>query len=251
MSESQGCTLVVWLPVWLPNGRKGAGIRTLSCALSRTRTYGLLLRRQSRSVARQRRTWPDVPLGRPGNGWMWPDGALDLRLLAPSLAPRDFVSNANVQMLRPSDGYRIASPTLSFPNRARPQGIPARRHAHDSRAPAGNHVVLDPQAGGCGRAFPCPGAPDHGRRDLDELDAALGELRSAGWPAPEDAGEDDNAELDGRSPGVSQAFWADARRAGVLRSRAGGPVTLMPIPPEPPAPARQARDGDEGVLPNG
>ena len=41
----QGCTSVVWLPVWLPNGRKGAGIRTLSCAPSRTRTYGLLLRR--------------------------------------------------------------------------------------------------------------------------------------------------------------------------------------------------------------
>ena len=34
--------------------------------------------------------------------------------------------------------------------------------------------------------------------DLDELDAALGELRSAGWPAPEDPGEDDDAELDGR-----------------------------------------------------
>jgi hypothetical protein len=34
--------------------------------------------------------------------------------------------------------------------------------------------------------------------DLDELDAALGELRSAGWPVPEDPGEDDDAELDGR-----------------------------------------------------
>ena len=34
--------------------------------------------------------------------------------------------------------------------------------------------------------------------DLDELDAALGELRSAGWPAPEDPGEDDDDELDGR-----------------------------------------------------
>jgi hypothetical protein len=34
--------------------------------------------------------------------------------------------------------------------------------------------------------------------DLDELDAALGELWAAGWPAPEDPGGDDDAELDGR-----------------------------------------------------
>ena len=34
--------------------------------------------------------------------------------------------------------------------------------------------------------------------DLDELDAALGELRAAGWPAPEDPGGEDDAELDGR-----------------------------------------------------
>ena len=34
--------------------------------------------------------------------------------------------------------------------------------------------------------------------DLDGLDAALGELRAAGWPAPEDPGGDDDAELDGR-----------------------------------------------------
>ena len=33
---------------------------------------------------------------------------------------------------------------------------------------------------------------------LDELDAQLGELRAAGWSAPEDAGGDDDAELDGR-----------------------------------------------------
>ena len=35
--------------------------------------------------------------------------------------------------------------------------------------------------------------------DLDELDAALGELRAAGWPAPKDPGGDDDAELDGRA----------------------------------------------------
>ena len=34
--------------------------------------------------------------------------------------------------------------------------------------------------------------------DLDELDAALGELRAAGWPPPEDPDGDDDAELDGR-----------------------------------------------------
>jgi hypothetical protein len=34
--------------------------------------------------------------------------------------------------------------------------------------------------------------------DLDELDAQLGELRAAGWPAPEDSKGDDDAELDGR-----------------------------------------------------
>jgi hypothetical protein len=33
---------------------------------------------------------------------------------------------------------------------------------------------------------------------LGELDAALGELRAAGWPAPEDPDGDDDAELDGR-----------------------------------------------------
>lgn len=34
--------------------------------------------------------------------------------------------------------------------------------------------------------------------DLDEPDAQLGELRAAGWPAPEDPDSDDDAELDGR-----------------------------------------------------
>ena len=34
--------------------------------------------------------------------------------------------------------------------------------------------------------------------DLDELDAALGELQAAGWPAPQDPDGDDDAEPDGR-----------------------------------------------------
>ena len=36
--------------------------------------------------------------------------------------------------------------------------------------------------------------------DLDGLDAALGELRAAGWPAPEDPGGEGDAEPDGRDP---------------------------------------------------
>ena len=34
--------------------------------------------------------------------------------------------------------------------------------------------------------------------DLGALDAALGELRAAGWPAPEDPDSDEDTELDGR-----------------------------------------------------
>jgi len=47
--------------------------------------------------------------------------------------------------------------------------------------------------------------------DLDELDAALGELRAAGWPAPEDPGGDDDTGLDGRDlicdRPVDEAGW--------------------------------------------
>ena len=41
-----------------------------------------------------------------------------------------------------------------------------------------------------GVAWPLP--------DLDVLDAALGELRAAGWPAPEDPDSDEDTDLDGR-----------------------------------------------------
>ena len=75
----------------------------LSCAPSRTRTYGLLLRRHSRSTARRRRVWPDVGSGRSETGWTWPDGALCLWTLAPRLAPRYLVSNANIRMIKTSD----------------------------------------------------------------------------------------------------------------------------------------------------
>jgi hypothetical protein len=50
------------------------------------------------------------------------------------------------------------------------------------------------------RALTSAGTPDHcrGGHGRDELDAALGGLRAAGWPAPEDPDGDDDAELDGR-----------------------------------------------------
>jgi hypothetical protein len=57
---------------------------------------------------------------------------------------------------------------------------------------------LDPHPGHGDRAVPFPGAPARGRVDLDAPDAALGELRAAGWPAPEDPDSDEDTELDGR-----------------------------------------------------
>ena len=41
--------------------------------------------------------WPDVPSSCRDNSWTWPEVARRLWSLAPSLAPRDFVSNANVR----------------------------------------------------------------------------------------------------------------------------------------------------------
>jgi hypothetical protein len=88
-----------------------------SCAPSRTRTYGLLLRRQSRDTAGRRPAWPDVPFSRSDNGWMRPAVALCLWSLAPSLAPSDLVSRANVRMVstqyqpRNPDSRRATSPS--------------------------------------------------------------------------------------------------------------------------------------------
>jgi hypothetical protein len=72
----------LWLPIWLPGDRIEAGIRTLTCAPTATRTRDLLLRRHFRSVAGRCRVWPDVPLGCTHSGWMWPGVALHLRSLA-------------------------------------------------------------------------------------------------------------------------------------------------------------------------
>jgi hypothetical protein len=61
--------------------------------------------------------------------------------------------------------------------------------------------------------------------DLDELDAALGELRAGGWPAPEDPDGDDDAELDGREliadRLVDEVDWL-RQCAGWLRQLDGG-----------------------------
>jgi hypothetical protein len=57
---------------------------------------------------------------------------------------------------------------------------------------------LDPHPGHGDRAVTLPGTPDRGRRRLDALDAALGELRAAGWPAPEDPDSGEDTELGGR-----------------------------------------------------
>jgi len=89
------------------------------CAPTATRTRDLLLRRQCRSVARRRLAWPDVPLRGSDNGWMWPGVARYLRSLAPRLAPRNLVSNANVQWFR-TIGRHAAS-------RVRPPASPAQR----------------------------------------------------------------------------------------------------------------------------
>jgi hypothetical protein len=75
---------------------------SLTCAPTATRTRDLLLRRHLRSVARRCQMWPDVPFRCSDNGWTWPGAALCLWSLAPRLAPRDLVSNANVRIPGPS-----------------------------------------------------------------------------------------------------------------------------------------------------
>jgi hypothetical protein len=63
--------------------------------------------------------------------------------------------------------------------------------------------------------------------DLDELDAALSELRAAGWPAPEDPGGDDDAGLDGRDLICDRLL----NEVGWLRQCAGWLTHLHTIPP--------------------
>jgi hypothetical protein len=65
---------------------------------------------------------------------------------------------------------------------------------------------------------------------LDELGAALGELRAAGWPAPEDPDGDDDAELGGR--GTIAGWLADG--VGWLRQCPGW-LTRLHADDYPPA----------------
>src|ERR1700693_4784362 len=64
-----------------------------------TRTRDLLLRRHFRNAPGRCWVWPHVAFRWSDNGWMCPGVALCLWSLAPSLAPRDLISDANVRML--------------------------------------------------------------------------------------------------------------------------------------------------------
>jgi hypothetical protein len=77
-------------------------------------------------VARRRSGWSDVQFRWSNDGWMWPGVAQCLWSLAPSLAPRDLVSGANVRRFRtsPSNGEVAA---IERPRSAR--AGPARRLA--------------------------------------------------------------------------------------------------------------------------
>lgn len=77
---------------------------------------------------------------------------------------------------------------------------------------------------GCTRSWTAAG--------LDELDAALGELRAAGWPAPEDPDGDDDAELDGRELSadrlVDEAGWLRQWAGGLTRLHTDGATRQRP-----------------------
>jgi len=76
---------------------------------------------------------------------------------------------------------------------------------------------LHPCAGGWAGLSPARVHQITAGADLDGLDAALGELRAPAWPAPEDPGEDDDAELDGRDLICDRLL----DEAGWMRQRAG------------------------------
>ena len=119
----------LWLPAASRNGEGVIEFNSLTCAPTATRTRDLLLRRHFRSVPVRCYTWPDVPFGRGANGWMRPGVALTLWSLAPRLAPRNHVSNANVRIARKP---ALASPAGS---RRREQPGPAVRGPRQSDGP--------------------------------------------------------------------------------------------------------------------
>jgi len=75
-----------------------------------------------------------------------------------------------------------------------PERSRALADATRGEGPLTGPAAVNPVSG----AFGIPQALPATKMDMDELDAALGGLRAAGWPAPEDPGGDDDAELDGR-----------------------------------------------------
>jgi hypothetical protein len=79
---------------------------------------------------------------------------------------------------------------------------------------------------------------------LGELDAALGELRAAGWPAPEDPGGGDDAELDGRDTIADRLV----DEAGWLRQCSGGLTCLHAGDYPPAASLRPGGDHPERAL---
>jgi hypothetical protein len=88
-------------------------------------------------------------------------------------------------------------------------------------------------AGAC-RSARSPPQPDSGpsrvhpitAAGLDERDAALGWVRAAGWPTPEDRDGEDDAELDGRDTIADrlagEASWLRRRSGGLIRLHADG-----------------------------
>ena len=74
-------------------------------------------------------------------------------------------------------------------------GVPPARFT-DTPADQGKRFLL--RVSGLSWLYPSHRRGYTAAADLDELDAALGELRAAGWPAPEDPDGDADAELDGR-----------------------------------------------------
>ena len=80
------------------------------------------------------------------------------------------------------------------------------------------HCVRNASSEGCPRP--------RERGPASQLDAALGELRAAGWPSPEDPDGDDDAELDGREHIadrlVDEVGWLRQCAGWLTRLHAGG-----------------------------
>ena len=116
---------------------------------------------------------PDVLLARTVSGRSWPDGARDLRSLAPRLAPRNLVSNANVRMSmrRSAAGF---GGSVATRDAASGDGstAPARHAAvslrvgYDERAISQAAALLDDPPGI--RRSQHSSAPEYSRRPPDE-----------------------------------------------------------------------------------